>query len=288
MNENELMSISKFANFTGMSRSALIFYDESGLFFPEGRGENGYRYYSPRQIVTINFVNTLRALDVPLKKIRELARERTPEQLVELLLDQSEILSAEIQRIQGMHQVISTLLATMQSGLDINEDEISVRFMPSSRITVGPKTDFKSTGNFYRPFLDYCDWARERGHDLSFPIGGFFETIDDFHNAGGQPTRFYSVDPDGKDKKPAGRYLVAYNRCYYGEPNGAVDRMLDYAKENGVALAGPIYQVYLFDEISVHDHTKYLLQLAIRVAEPPKPQKSSKRAISTMRAPSNS
>jgi DNA-binding transcriptional MerR regulator/effector-binding domain-containing protein len=289
MKEIDLMSISEFAKFTGLSRSALIFFDENGLFFPERRGENGYRYYSPRQLVTINFVNTLRALDVPLKKIRALAHERTPEDLIELLFEQEDILNAELSRVQGMLRVVSTLLSTMQSGHDVNERELTVRFMPSQRINVGPRNDFTDTADFYRPFIEYCDWARERGLSLAYPIGGYFESIEAFRDTSGEPTRFYSLDPEGREKKPAGRYLVGYSRCYYGEPNGTVRAMLEYARERELDLEGPVYQIYLFDEISVHEHDKYLLQLAVRLREePPQPKKGSKRASRTSLAPLNS
>jgi DNA-binding transcriptional MerR regulator len=289
MKKDELMSISKFANFTGISRSALIFFDENGLFFPESRGDNGYRYYSPRQLVTINFVNTLRALDVPLKKIRELAHERSPEDLIELLFEQEDILNAEAERIREMLRVVTTLLSTMQSGHDVNEHDISVRFMPSQRINVGPRNDFSDSPSFYTPFIDYCEWARERGQNLSYPIGGFFETIEAFRDTSGEPTRFYSIDPDGREKKPAGHYLVGYTRCYYGEPNAAVERILAYAEEHKLDLEGPVYQIYLFDEISVHDHNDYLLQIAVRMREKPvQPAKGSRRASRTIRAPLNS
>jgi DNA-binding transcriptional MerR regulator len=287
MQENEPMSISKFANFTGMSRSALIFYDENGLFFPASRGENGYRYYAPMQIVTVNFVNTLRELDVPLKKIQELANKRTPEQLIELLIEQDDILSSEIERLIERRKIISTMYGNIQGGLNINENEISVRFMPSTRINLGDKNDFD--GTFYKTYLDYCDYMKSKGQNLSFPIGGYTDSLEDNMKYPGEPTRFFSLDPDGKDKKPAGRYCIGYSRCYYGNPGDIVERIVAWAKEKGVELTEEIYQIFLFDEISLHEHNNYLMQTAVRVAEPPAQTRSgSRRATSTMRASRNS
>ncbi|MDR3271755.1 MAG: MerR family transcriptional regulator [Peptococcaceae bacterium] len=287
MNKNELMSISQFAKFTGVSRSALIFYDESGLFFPESRGDNGYRYYSPRQVVTINFVNTLRELNVPLKKIRELARERAPEDLVELLIYQEEIISGEMRQMREKHNVIATLLSTLQSGFIANEDAISVRFMPSTRINLGSENSFAANENFYDSFLLYCERAKEKGQNMCYPIGGHFDSAEIFRRAPTQPTHFFSLDPNGKDKKAAGRYLVGYSRCYYGESTDIVERIFAYAEEYGVKLEGNVYQIYLFDEISVRNHHEYLMQTAIRVADAPQPGKCSSRASKTMRAPEN-
>ncbi|MDR3277743.1 MAG: MerR family transcriptional regulator [Oscillospiraceae bacterium] len=284
------MSISKFASFTGMSRSSVIFYDEHGLFFPKSRGENGYRYYSPMQIVTVNFVNTLRSLDVPVKKIRELAHERTPEELVELLIEQDDILGSEIDRLTEAKKVISTMLGNIQNGFNINEDEISVRFMPSTRIILGEENRFTKDGAFYKPYLEYCARAKERGQNLNYPIGGYFDSMDASIENPRKPARFFSLDPDGHDKKSAGRYLVGYCRCYYGEPGDIAARMLAYAREQELPLTGPVYQLYLFDEISLNKSDHYLLQTCVRIAEPPAAQSGhgSKRASNTMRAPRNS
>jgi DNA-binding transcriptional MerR regulator/effector-binding domain-containing protein len=284
------MSISKFASFTGMSRSAVIFYDEHGLFFPKSRGENGYRYYSPMQVVTVNFVNTLRSLDIPVKKIRELAHERSPEELIELLIEQDDILGGEIDRLVEAKKVISTMLGNIQNGFNINEDEISVRFMASTRVNLGAENRFAKGDTFYKPYLDYCNHVRECGQNLNYPIGGYFNSIDAAIDEPGKPAGFFSLDPDGHDKKPAGRYLVGYCRCYYGDPGDIATRMLAYAREHELPLKGPVYQLYLFDEISLNKHDHYLLQTCVRIAEPPAAQSGSgsKRASNTMRAPRNS
>ncbi|MDR3206937.1 MAG: hypothetical protein LBT60_01260, partial [Oscillospiraceae bacterium] len=126
------------------------------------------------------------------------------------------------------------------------------------------------TGNFYRPFLDYCDWARQRGQSLNYPIGGYTETAESFQAAPGRPDRFFSLDPAGRDRRPAGEYLVGYGRGYYGEADAAAARLLAYAREHGLKLAGPVYQIYLFDELVLREEDKFLLQIAVRLAGPGK------------------
>ena len=71
----------------------------------------------------------------------------------------------------------------------------------------------------------------------------------------------------GADKKAAGLYLVGYTRGYYGETNDLPARMRDFAKKNGLIFNGPVYNIYLFDEMSVADPKQYLLQVSASVKE---------------------
>ena len=82
------LSIKKFSKFTQVSQSALRYYDKMGLLCPVKRGKNNYRYYEPFQIITLNFINVLVMLGVPLLKIKDLVKKRTPENIVDLLSKQ--------------------------------------------------------------------------------------------------------------------------------------------------------------------------------------------------------
>jgi effector-binding domain-containing protein len=82
-----------------------------------------------------------------------------------------------------------------------------------------------------------------------------------------RPTRFFSRDPVGNEVIAEGLYLTGYTRGYYGQTNGLPRRMADYAEENGLTFTGPVYNTYLFDELSVKDPERYLLQVSASVTE---------------------
>lgn len=64
-----MLKINAFSYRTGLSPSALRFYDRKGLLFPT-RMSNGYRLYSEDQIGTALQIHSLRQADVPLEDIR--------------------------------------------------------------------------------------------------------------------------------------------------------------------------------------------------------------------------
>ena len=64
-----------------------------------------------------------------------------------------------------------------------------------------------------------------------------------------------------------GLYLIGYTRGYYGETNDLPNRMTAFAKKNGLIFNGPVYNIYLYDEMSVADANQYLLQVSASVKE---------------------
>ena len=77
MNQKSTMPIREFARLTGIRPANLRFYDQIGLLSPELRGENGYRYYSRRQLSTAYLISDLRDLGVGLEEIKRYAGERS-------------------------------------------------------------------------------------------------------------------------------------------------------------------------------------------------------------------
>ncbi|MDF2629090.1 MAG: hypothetical protein K0R39_2921 [Symbiobacteriaceae bacterium] len=69
-----MLTIAQFADRTGISPSALRFYERKGLLMPTQRLPNGYRVYAPDQVADAQLINSLRQADVSVAAIREFLR----------------------------------------------------------------------------------------------------------------------------------------------------------------------------------------------------------------------
>ncbi|WP_437934210.1 MerR family transcriptional regulator [Sorangium sp. So ce341] len=69
-----MLTISQFADRSGLSPSALRFYERKGLLLPTGRRANGYRAYAPGQVEEARCISSLRAAGIPIAAIREFLR----------------------------------------------------------------------------------------------------------------------------------------------------------------------------------------------------------------------
>ncbi|MBO9606432.1 MAG: MerR family transcriptional regulator [Paenibacillaceae bacterium] len=80
-----MMTIQAFAHKTGLSPSALRFYESKKLLLPQARGDNGYRYYTEEQVPQARLIHTFRQAGVPVGEIR-LFQQASPDEQ-EALMD---------------------------------------------------------------------------------------------------------------------------------------------------------------------------------------------------------
>lgn len=267
--DGKYMNINKFAELSGISKSTLMYYDKIGVFSAAGRGENNYRQYSPQQLTSVNQVRVMSSLGVPIKTMQELAKGRTPEGIAGIIDESIDEIDAHIRILKQSRSIAETLKAMIEEGLAAEAsgevDIIVEKDMPSLRLTVGEKIDRESSPSFFEPFLDFLGGSVERGYDPSFPVGGVFSGFDEFSQNSALPNAYYYVYPKGSDVREAGRYAVGYTRGYYGDTGDVADRMADYMKRHKLKPVGKVYNTYLFDEVSISDHNKYLMQALVRV-----------------------
>jgi DNA polymerase-3 subunit beta len=81
-------TIGRMARESGLSVSALRFYDGAGVLIPASVDPGtGYRYYAPDQVVVARLVASLRRVGMPLAGIREVLAHRHDPDAVDALLD---------------------------------------------------------------------------------------------------------------------------------------------------------------------------------------------------------
>jgi DNA-binding transcriptional MerR regulator len=262
--KNHLLTISEFAKIVDISPSTLRYYDTIGLFSPAVTGSesgNSYRYYAPMQITTVKMVRVLTELGVPLKTILGVAKERTPAKILRLLDDQSSKLYARLCRLREAHSVLRIYTDLLRDGITADENELSIVHLAEMPITLGEPCEFGADLDFYRDFVNFCSKKHTPPLNMCYPIGGVFDDMEVFLKTPARPTRFFSTDPAGLGRRQEGLYLVGYTRGYYGQTNDLPARLADYAEKHSLVFEGPVYNLYLFDEVSVDDSNQYLLQV---------------------------
>jgi len=263
--EAAMFSIKDFSSYTGTTPATLRYYDEIGLLPPAARDTNNYRYYRPFQIMTLNFIKVLTDLGVPLAKIKKMTKHRTPQGMIELLRAQEEILDAEFRRLQTAYSILHTFRKNIHSGLSAEEGFIGVKDLDEARLIEGPPNEFGDIGSFYSAFIGFCNSADKYRINLRYPVGGMYAGMGSFMRSPSEPERFFSADPCGNARRPAGKYLVGYQRGFYGQFGDLPGKLDAYAKENGLACEGPVYSLYLLDEVSVDAPDGYLAEVTVGV-----------------------
>lgn len=103
-------TVRKLAQLSGISVRTLHFYDEIGLLPPAYVGENGYRYYEEKQLLTLQQILFFRELGIELKKVKKILKQSAFDQMG-ALCSHRKVLQKEISR---MHQLIRTIDKTIK------------------------------------------------------------------------------------------------------------------------------------------------------------------------------
>ena len=138
MSEKKQLSILEFSRLTGIKRDNLRFYDRIGLLKPEIRGENGYRYYTRRQLSSAYLIGGLRLLGVGLEDIKRYSTDRTPEKMLDLFAQQEVRIQAEIAKLRETSGILKQYADMAREALCQKESEFLIAHRQRERIFLCP------------------------------------------------------------------------------------------------------------------------------------------------------
>ena len=287
-----LLSISEFSKFSGITISTLRQWDELGLFPPLKHDvETNYRYYAPEQIINAKFIVLMRSLGVPLKTIGEIHNSRNAEKVIRLLEKQRRVLDQEMHRLRECYSIIDTRLELLYNGMHLEEgfhaidghkvdkkgakegstwiDERSVGILyHDEQVYIrGPECEWAEGKTSHDLFAEFCINAESLRINLNYSVGSYHESMTDFMKDPIKHKHFISLDPVGNFRRPAGKYLTAF--CRGGEKGlrDVASRMEAYAKEHELRTQGGVYRIYLHDELCVDKGSDFLIQISVAVTD---------------------
>ena len=109
-----MITISALAKESGLSRTALLYYDRMGLLKPIKRSSSGYRLYSGAEARRLEQICFFRKMGIPLKEIKPLLDHSTGNAPVKILQRRLRILDQEIANLRTQQRSILKLLQQKQ------------------------------------------------------------------------------------------------------------------------------------------------------------------------------
>lgn len=267
INEGDYLSISEFSEIVGIPKKRLQYYDDRGIFTAAMRNESNYRKYNPMQITTVKMAKILRDVGIHLDDIATYEHKRTPGIIADLLLKNIDRIECQIQHLRDVCTASKSYYKMITEGINADIDELSIRRLPELPITLGDPTFFAKGKSFFDDFISFCKKPRNPELNLNYAIGGYFDSMDAFVNHSSKPDRFYSLDPDGGAVRENGTYLVGYTYGYYGTTNDLPKRMLEYANKNNLTFDGPVYNIFIQDELCITNPNNYLLKVSASIKD---------------------
>jgi MerR family transcriptional regulator, thiopeptide resistance regulator len=129
-----MATISALAKASGLSRSALLYYDRLGLLKPSGRSRSGYRQYSATEVERLEEICLYRQMGIPLKEMKHLFDKSKPNVSAKILQRRLRVLGHEIADLQRQQQCIVRLLQQkqIQQGVEMIDKNRWVEIMKAA------------------------------------------------------------------------------------------------------------------------------------------------------------
>ena len=267
-----LFTAGQFAALHNINKRTLHYYDQIGLFSPACKGENGYRYYTYLQSMTLELLLTMRELGMSIEEIRIYMENCSAPALLKIIDDRKNQINQTIFRLKKIKNLLQKKEDQLIFSMNADLNAITLAHCPKEYLIVSPAVTVNIDNDL--PFLvehsrgikEHRLYNRSYGTMLSIEqiTAGQFET----------GYRFYTKVPSPKNKehlfqKPAGVYLRGWCVGLWDKLPAAYSRMLAYAQEHGYTLTGYSYEEGI-NEMAISSMEEYITQIEILVENPPK------------------
>lgn len=271
MNSNNLLSISEFSKLCGLPRQTLIYYDRIGLFSPICVKENKYRMYAHSQIERISSITILSDLGVPLKRIKEIMTDVSPQKMTEILHYQLNVITEKTEKLNALKDMLYVRIDQIVDG-ESRKSQIPyfcvTEISEKTPFFVGRQIDCLHADVTDEIILDFFKTVEKENLPVIFALG-YLKDWKDVKNGNYALIRRigFRLKNEARANRfmPAGKYAVGYFKGEYGENAAAYKSFRNYIAENRLNAFGTVYEEYLIDELAEKSPDNFVFKLSVRV-----------------------
>ncbi|MFS0918758.1 MerR family transcriptional regulator [Brevibacillus sp. 179-C 1.1 NHS] len=251
-----MLTIGEFSKICGVSTKTLRYYAEIGVMNPdEINPENGYRYYSLRQLKKMLFINRLKSYHFSLDEIKavlEWEEDQLEEKLVSALLRKQREMNEKRNALKYTLQQLTNDLANMEQGIPMMSylDNIEVQLVDTQPMHILSIRQMLSSDDYATGYGMYFSKLYERIATEKLTLLGTPMTI--YHspefNPAGNDTEFalpIVEDVKGTREMPGGICAKSVGKSPYSELTAVYARLREWVENEGYELVRSPYEVYV-------------------------------------------
>ncbi|ASR47433.1 BltR family transcriptional regulator [Paenibacillus kribbensis] len=258
----------EFANLFRIKKQTLFHYDEIGLFSPEVRKENGYRYYSHTQFELFQVISLFKEVGVPLKEIKFLLNDKTSDNIITLFKGKSIEIGEKIKKLEHLKTIMETKVKLAEQAIEADLSSVSIQYLEEERIMITPNLLGLSEWPYITVISDLIHYVQSHELNLGHPVSGMLakEQIleKDFYN---YQHLFFKIPNNVENLdyhvKPKGLYAVGYQKG--NEVEAAYDRIIQFIEKSGLKIGEYAYEEYILDEVMVDGMANQITKIQLQV-----------------------
>ncbi|MDO3676264.1 MerR family transcriptional regulator [Paenibacillus ehimensis] len=253
-----MLSIGEFSKLCEVSTKTLRYYDEMGLIHPdEINPENGYRYYSIKQLQKMLFINRLKSYHFSLEEIKailELEEAQSEEKLCSALHRKRRDIQEKLDALEYTLKQMSSDIMNLEKGIPIMSylDRIEVQLVETRPKNILYMRQRMSSDDYAAGYGTYFSRLYEKIATEKLTLLGTPMTI--YHspeyNPAGNDTEFaipIEETVKGTRDLPGGLCAKSVAKGSYSELTSVYAKLREWVEHEGYALVNSPYEVYVTD-----------------------------------------
>lgn len=264
-NKKYLYTTGQFAKLNGINKRTLHYYDEIGLFSPEFKEENGYRYYTCFQTVQLELIVTLRKIGLSIEEIIRYQQNPSGASFADLIAGKKQFIDKSIQELLNIKTFLEQKSNKLSLSLTAKDGEIEIVTLPEQRILLSnPITgayndeDFAAAGDFSLRLKSIFGLYDNFGSRIMANqiLNGNYHDYDCFFAYGREDTEIYDA------VRPAGSYLRAFCIGGWDKLETVYRNIIKFTEKNQMKLFGYAYEEGL-NEMSLQNRADYITMITV-------------------------
>ena len=271
--ENEIikLTVSQFAKLHNVNKRTLHYYDEIGIFSPDYKGENGYRYYDYMQGVDFEYIKMLKELNMGLDEIKKYIDSPNEEDFKEIADVKIKEIDREIRILNRRREVLEDKLNKLNKCDEVRKknsikvidcEEQKFFFTPFKfedddlKQLIAHIKDVWTVDEYCKGIGSFVSVDKIKRGEFEEYDGLFIEMLEDMESKNTKNTII----------KPKGKYICAYHMGDWDTLPNFYGEIVKYAEENNLTLVGYSFEIGMND-FAISDMGDYITQIMIRVEE---------------------
>lgn len=267
MKKDKYLTAGEFAKICDIPKHVLFHYDDIGLFQPEYKADNGYRYYSYRQYDTFLIITNLKKMGMSLQDIKVFLSDRDPFIFLSLLKDKFQEIDDLINYLKGIKHMMKWMEDSTKLALKHMDDPVSLCELKEQMLLCSDNMENVTNTSFANFMQEYIQFIKENHIHVQQSVGNMIkvESIQkkDYLDFSYLYTNTDTYLPDKTKLRKKGSYLCGWHHGSYDTIHNTYEIMLAYAKEHDIKLGEFAYEEYLIADIAQKEREEYVTRIFI-------------------------
>ena len=271
LNKNvKFFTTGEFAKICKINKQTLIYYDQIGLLSPAIKDGKGYRYYSLAQYDFFSVIELLKAVGMSLKDIQQYMAEKSPENFLELMQQQKEIVAQKRRELEIIEGIIDVKMKTTEEALHLHFDDITIEYFPEATLYLSKNIENSTEEQFVKAVADFIEELDRSQLDTGYPIGGITTREQVLAGNYDNYSYLYIEQPHPREGHPyfkaiEGQVIIGYHIGPSKMLGETYSRLFKVMHEQGYQLGQYVYEEYIYDAVMKDREEEYVTKIMMEV-----------------------